>query len=58
MTAPPPQIMCEILKKIIEDLPQLYISIFQTHLRGWLRHCATIRKVAGLITDGIIEIFH
>ena len=25
---------------------------------SWLRHCATIRKVAALIPDGIIEIFH
>jgi hypothetical protein len=26
--------------------------------RSWLRHCATSWKVAGLITDGIIGIFH
>jgi hypothetical protein len=25
---------------------------------SWLRHCATSRKVAGSILDGIIEIFH
>jgi hypothetical protein len=24
----------------------------------WLRHCATNRKVAGLIPDGVIGIFH
>jgi hypothetical protein len=24
----------------------------------WLRHCATNRKVAGSIPDGVIEIFH
>ena len=26
--------------------------------RIWLRHCATIRKVAGSIPDGVIRIFH
>jgi hypothetical protein len=26
--------------------------------RSWLRHCATIRKVAGSISDGVIGIFH
>jgi hypothetical protein len=25
---------------------------------SWLRHCATIRKVAGSIPDGVIGIFH
>jgi len=26
--------------------------------RSWLRHCATSRKVAGSIPDGVIRIFH
>ena len=26
--------------------------------RNWLRHCATSRKVAGSILDGVIGIFH
>ena len=26
--------------------------------RGWLRHCATSRKVAGSIPGGVIGIFH
>jgi len=26
--------------------------------RSWLRHCATIRKVAGSIPDGVIGNFH
>jgi hypothetical protein len=26
--------------------------------RSWLRQCATTRKVAGSITDGVIGIFH
>ena len=29
-----------------------------TWWRSWLRHCATSRKVAGSIPDGVIEIFH
>jgi hypothetical protein len=29
-----------------------------TRWRGWLRHCATSRKVAGSIPDGVIGIFH
>jgi hypothetical protein len=28
-----------------------------TRWRSWLRHCATSRKVAGSIPDGVIEIF-
>jgi hypothetical protein len=27
-------------------------------LIGWLRHCATSRKVAGSIPDGVTGIFH
>jgi hypothetical protein len=29
-----------------------------TRWRSWLRHCATSRKVAGLIPDGVTGIFH
>jgi len=29
-----------------------------TQWRSWLRHCATNRKVAGSIPDGVIGIFH
>ena len=29
-----------------------------TRWRSWLRHCATSRKAAGSIPDGIIGIFH
>jgi hypothetical protein len=29
-----------------------------TRWRSWLRHCATSRKVAGSISDGVIGIFH
>jgi hypothetical protein len=36
-------------------LPTFFRS---TRWRSWLRHCATSRKVAGSIPDGIIAIFH
>ena len=29
-----------------------------TRWRGWLMHCATSRKVAGLIPEGVIGIFY
>ena len=29
-----------------------------TRWRSWLRYCATSRKVAGSIPDGVIGIFH
>jgi hypothetical protein len=37
-----------------------YVSTFQsgTPWRSWLRHCATSRKVAGSIADGVIGIFY
>ena len=34
------------------------LSFRSTRWRSWLRHCATSRKVAGSIPDGIIGIFH
>ena len=30
----------------------------KTQWCSWLRHCATSQKVVGLISDGVIEIFH
>jgi hypothetical protein len=33
--------------------------MFMEHaVAQWLRHCATNRKVAGSIPDGVIGIFH
>jgi len=29
-----------------------------TRWRSWLRHCATRRKVAGSVPDGVIGFFH
>jgi hypothetical protein len=35
------------------------LRIFRGHVVAqWLRHCATNRKVAGSIPDGVIGIFH
>jgi hypothetical protein len=35
-----------------------YVNVWGTRWRSWLRHYATSRKVAGLIPDGVIGIFH
>jgi hypothetical protein len=35
-----------------------YIRLWSTRWRSWLRHCATSRKVAGSIPDGVIGIFY
>jgi len=37
---------------------QIYAQDGGTRWRSWLRHCATNRKVAGSIPDGVIGIFH
>ena len=34
-----------------------FFTVRDTLWRSWLRHCATIRKVAGSIPDGVIGIF-
>ena len=34
------------------------LQINNMRWRSWLRHCATSRKVAGSIHDGVIGIFH
>ena len=36
----------------------LYLSLWGTRWRIWLRHCATRRKIAGSIPDGVIGNFH
>jgi hypothetical protein len=33
-------------------------NLGDTRWRGWLRHCATSRKVAGSVPDGITGTFH
>jgi hypothetical protein len=45
--------------KYIKRKEKKYTSIFGgRRWRSWLRLCATSRKVAGSIPDGVIEIFH
>jgi len=46
------RIACEIPKAT-----RLYLGA-RCWWRSWLRHCATSRKVAGSISDGVIDIFH
>ena len=36
----------------------IHITMRGTRKRSWLRHCATSRKVAASIPDGVIGIFH
>ena len=41
-----------------QELFLVLTSIGGTRWRSWLRHCATSRKVASSIPDGVIGIFH
>jgi len=36
----------------------IYNGLGGTRWGSWLRHCATSRKVAGSIPDGVIKIFY
>ena len=50
--------MVAILHSIVL-LSDIFCLVFPFCMWGsWLRHCATSRKVAGLIPDGVIGIFH
>jgi len=66
----PPPTSAE-LKETVELLPlwafvvcsrvnftSLYVLCGRKRRRSWLRHCATSRKVAGSIPDGVTGIFH
>ena len=48
------------LKILKLHLPKLYTPVYYpgTAVAQWLRSCATNRKVAGSIPDGVIGIFH
>jgi hypothetical protein len=54
----------KILKFDVEFLKALlfinreFLSYWGTAVAQWLRYCATNQKVAGLIPDGVIGIFH
>jgi len=41
-----------------KDLDQVHTVNKGTAVTQWVRCCATIRKVAGSIPDGVIRIFH
>ena len=48
------------LSRSVKGLLYLYIymNVWGTRWRSWLRHCATSRTVAGSIPDSMIGIFH
>jgi len=49
---------CINLKYELKNLEK-YLRVNEgTRWRSWLRHCATSRKVAGSIPDGVIGFFH
>ena len=39
-------------------MKQILYSLIQEEVISWLRHCATIQKIAGLISDRAFEIFY
>jgi hypothetical protein len=43
---------------MLEQYAEVYVIPRGTAVAQWLRCCATNRKVAGSIPDGIIGIFH
>ena len=43
---------------IASPFTHILIAPWCTRWRSWLRHCATSRKVAGSIPDGVNGIFH
>ena len=47
-----------LLQNVDTDILRQLIFFNSTRWRSWLRHCATSRKVAGSIPDGVIGIFH
>jgi hypothetical protein len=50
--------MCICNKKKERIILQNYNYLRGTWSRSWLRHCATSRKVASSIPDGVIVIFY
>ena len=47
-----------VVDSIFSEFANFFSYIRGTRWRSWLKHCATIRKVAGSIPDGVIGIFH
>ena len=52
------EILVNRLRLSCSSLILIPVTRRATRWRSWLRHCATSRKVAGSIPDGIIRIFH
>ena len=50
-------VLCEGRKSVSVIIPVVFVSL-GTAVAQWLRCCATNRKVAGSIPDGVIGIFH
>jgi hypothetical protein len=50
-------ISCEVIRCVehVDILTQELISMKGPQWHRWLRHCATNRKVAGSIPDGVID---
>jgi len=48
----------DMLNVVHIDKNILYLNIWGTWWRSWLRHCATSQKVAGLISSDVTGIFH
>ena len=51
-------IMCTVCNSVMEGNNFVPKTLMGTAVAQWLRHCATNRKVAGSIPDGVIGIFH
>jgi hypothetical protein len=46
---------------LLNEPPSFFVIVYQllgTRWRSLLRHCATSRKIAGSIPNGVIGIFH
>jgi len=50
--------VCDIATRSCLSNLNLSISVQGTAVAQWLRYCATNRKVAGSVPDGVIGIFH
>ena len=48
---------CTVFSNMDAAFPSGMFRYGGTRWRSWLRHCATSRKVAGLIPDGVIGFF-
>jgi hypothetical protein len=53
-----PFLVIGTLSQTIGCIPEKYNMEMGIAVTQWLRYCATNRKVAGSIPDGVIGIFH